>query len=235
MQCPGCRAAMVPREVDRLYGRRMTLDLCRACHVIWFDQLELLQLTPGATLDLFATLAADGPRARRPLGARLQCPRCPTLLTEATDAQRGTRFAYFACPDGHGRLLTYYQFLRARNLVRSLDAREVASLRRHLRQVNCANCGAPLDVSRDSACRFCRTPLAILDPDQVQNAVAELQTAERERQRVDPTLPLKLLAERAQVEKVFAAIEGEAGHGVLRDGDDLLTAGVRALARWWDR
>jgi len=233
MQCPSCRAAMEPREVERLYGRTMTLDLCGPCHAIWFDQLELLQLTPGATLDLFATLAAGASQLRRPLGSRLQCPRCQADLAVANDMQRGTRFSYFACPRGHGRLLTYYQFLRARNFVRSLEAGEVASLRRRLRQVNCANCGAPLDVSRDSACRFCRTPLAVLDPDQVQKAVSELQAAERDRQRVDPTLPIRLLTERAQVEKLFASLEGEAGRGLLQEGDDLLTAGVRALARWW--
>jgi hypothetical protein len=226
---------MEPREVERLYGRAMAIDLCRACHLLWFDDLELLQLSPGATLDLFATLGAGQEPNRRPLPARLQCPRCPGRLAEATDQQRGTRFAYLTCPRGHGRLLTYYQFLRARNFVRSLGAREVASLRRTLRQVNCANCGAPLDLSRDSACRFCRTPLAVLDPSQVEKAVAELQAAERERQKVDPTLPIRLLAERAAVERHFAAIEGESGRGLTGGGDDLLAAGVRALARWMGR
>lgn len=236
MQCPGCRQAMETREVERLYGRTMTIDLCRACHLFWFDDLELLQLSPGATLDLFAALGAGHETGRpHPLPERPPCPRCPSRLVAANDQQRGTRFAYLACPSGHGRLLTFYQFLRARNFVRSLDAREVATLRRTVRQVNCANCGAPLDLGRDAACRFCRTPLAVLDPDQVQKAVAELQAAARERERVDPTLPIRLLAERAAVERSFATFEAGTGGGLTAAGDDLLAAGVRALARWIGR
>jgi len=224
---------MEPREFERLYGRTLTLDLCGACHAIWFDADELLQLTPGATLQLVTVVHERLAGAQAPLAARLACPRCGMRLVESHDLQRATRFTYHRCPKRHGRFLTFFQFLRAKNFVRSLDAGEVEALRTRIRQVNCSNCGAPVDVERNAACRFCRTPVAMLDPDQVRKAIDELRQAEEKRRALDPALPIELAAERLRAERAWAELGDARGWPALitGDGSDLVAAGLRALAR----
>jgi Zn-finger nucleic acid-binding protein len=218
MNCPNCHAVMTRRPFDRLYGRLIDLDICHACQVIWFDDQELLQLAPRSTLELLAAIATEQHAPRTALAATLRCPRCATPLEDTHDLQRATRFTYFRCPAGHGRILTYYQFLRAKNFVRVLNADEVSELRRRIKQVNCANCGAPVDLNR-GICEFCRTPVAILDPDQMQKAVAQLKATAEAKSRVDPMLPLTLAKERAAAEAAFAKTEPP----------DLLAEGLRAL------
>ena len=189
---------------DRLYGRRLTLDVCRQCQGIWFDGQELLQMTPGATLQLLAELAEERDGTRQPWQDAPRCPRCARPLVETHDLQRNTRFTYARCPEGHGRFLTFYQFLRAKNLVRPPSAEELERLRAHIQQINCANCGAPVNVERDAACGFCHTPLAIIDPAQIRKTTAELAVAAEERKGVDPTLPVSLAMERLRAERAFA-------------------------------
>jgi len=189
---------------DRLYGRRLTLDVCRQCQGIWFDGQELLQMTPGATLQLLAELAEERDGTRQPWQDAPRCPRCARPLVETHDLQRNTRFTYARCPEGHGRFLTFYQFLRAKNLVRPPSAEELERLRAHIQQINCANCGAPVNVERDAACAFCHTPLAIIDPAQIRKTTAELAVAAEERKGVDPTLPVSLAMERLRAERAFA-------------------------------
>jgi hypothetical protein len=189
---------------DRLYGRRLTIDVCHHCQCLWFDDQEFLQMTPGATLQLVASVAGDRGVTRQPWAAAPRCPRCSRALSETHDIQRNTRFTYYRCPGGHGRFITYYQFLRARNFVRPLSEDEVRELRDRIQQINCANCGAPVDVERNAACRHCRSPLAIIDPDQVRKTIAELKEAAQEKTGVDPTLPVSLAMERLRAERAFA-------------------------------
>ena len=172
---------MVPQTYERTYGQPVTIDICDACQGLWFDDLEMVQLSPGATLSLFRHIQEHATTARVPLAARLGCARCLRTLDLAHDMQRTTRFWYYRCADGHGRFTTFFQFLRAKNFVRSLTAKEVAELRQHIRQINCANCGAPVDIAADAVCGFCRTPVSMLDPEQMRNVALELQRAEAPR------------------------------------------------------
>lgn len=230
MTCPNCHAEMTARAFERTYAQPVTIDICDACQGIWFDDLEMVTLSPGATLDLFRHIHAAAGAARQSLGARMSCPRCRRTLGEAHDMQRNTRFTYFRCPDGHGRFTTFFQFLRARNFVRTLTAREIAELRRHVRQINCANCGGPIDINADVACNFCKTPVSMLDPDQMQKVALELQRATMPRP-VDPALPLSLLTERLRVEKSFPTTDPhDSLIAVLtRDHGTLVDAGLAIL------
>jgi Zn-finger nucleic acid-binding protein len=234
MTCPNCLATMVQRTLERNYGPPITIDVCDGCQGFWFDGQEMLQLSPGGTLVLFRHIQESAAGARQPLSRRLTCPRCQGVLTEAHDLQRNTRFSYFKCPAGHGRYLTYFQFLRAKNFVRTLSAKEVEELRRHVRQVNCTNCGAPVDVERGAACGFCRTPVSILDPDQLAKAVSHLKAAEQGRQQIDPAWPLLVAAERRRAEDTFRDTFGD--RGLMATGGaapDLVAIGLRALASLW--
>lgn len=222
-------------SVDRTYGRSLSLDVCQTCQVIWFDHGELLQMAPGATVKLVSLFVEDKAAARVPLGQALTCPRCSRRLEDVQDMVKGTRFTYARCPDEHGRLLTFYQFLRARNFVRTLGAAEIDELRQHIRQINCANCGAPIDIGRDTACPSCRTPVAVLDPAQLSKAVEELKRSLAQK-ALDPTLPLQMAIERMKSERIFADAEGSAHPPSVMDlffgnATDPIAGGLRALRR----
>jgi len=193
---------------ERLYGRQLTIDVCHHCQCLWFDDREFLQMTPGATLQLVASVAEDKGLTRQPWAAAPRCPRCSRPLAETHDLQRSTRFTYYRCPAGDGRFITYYQFLRAKNFVRPLSEEEVRELRARIQQINCANCGGPVNVERNAVCTFCRTPLAIIDPDQVRKTIVELKAAAEEKKGVDPTLPVSLAMERLRAERAFAEAPG---------------------------
>jgi hypothetical protein len=220
--------------VDGLYGRRVDIDVCYTCQGIWFDAGERLPLSPGGTLALFRLIHEHRAAARHPLAARLTCPRCDARLEATQDRQRSTRFQYHACPRRHGRFITFYHFLRARNFVRALTPTEVAELRRRVRQVTCASCGAPVDLERHSACSYCRAPIAMLDPDQVEKTLRELADAEARRRTVDPALPLKLMMARAETEVAFRQAQRGARTPVLSvpvEGGSLVEAGLGLLLR----
>jgi hypothetical protein len=222
---------MTTKTFEELYGRTVTVDVCATCRGIWLDGNEMLQLSPAATLDLFRLMSGETGSAG-PAAPRASCPRCGQTLQDTADMQRTTRFFYRRCPRGDGRFMTFYQFLRAKNFVRSLSEAEVRDLRRHVRQINCSNCGAPVDVERGASCGHCGTPISILDPDQVQKTATELQQADAKRRTPDPSLPLTLMLERLKAERAF---DEAAGPGQRRgEPADLIDLGLATLRRWFE-
>jgi DNA-directed RNA polymerase subunit RPC12/RpoP len=177
---------MDTRRFARMNLGELSLDLCFDCQVIWFDQYESTQLAPGAVIELFRLIHEQRDRMMRPLGERPACPRCSRALTLTHDLQRSNRITYYRCEQGHGRLSSFMQFLREKNFVRSLTGPEIAKLRERVVQVRCSGCGAPVDLSRDTVCGYCRSPIAVLDADAVTKAVAELSSAEARRTTLDP-------------------------------------------------
>lgn len=235
--CPNCRTPLQPRTLEALYGREVTVDVCIDCQGIWFDEGESLQLSPRGTLDLFRLIGEGQAAGRRPLGERLECPRCSIRLTLTVDQQRATKFQYHRCARQHGRFMTFFHFLRARNFVRSLTPHELADLRAKVRQVHCSNCGGPLDLERDVACSYCRAPISMLDPEQVARTINDLQAADARLQQVDPALPLTLMMGRLEAERVYLEAVNE-GRGPVAwsagyaPTDGLVESGVGVVVRW---
>ena len=233
MECPRCGAGMQEQRLDGHHGRSIVIDLCHPCQSFWFDARESLSLTPGSTLALFRTI---GEHVARPAASRAdlaKCPRCGARLRRTKDMQRATRFEYLRCPHGHGRFTTFFDFLREKNFIRPLTPEQIAELRRNIQNVNCSNCGGPIDLARGAGCSHCGSPLSMLDMQQAASLVAQLQAAEaRSAQPVDPALPLELARARREVEQAFAGLEGDAVW--RRDATDsgLVAAGLSALARW---
>ena len=184
--CPSCRAGMLVETFERKAGGSLDLDFCHSCQVIWFDQYESAQLTPGAVMKLFESIHRHRDARPRPLAQACLCPVCRQPLRLTDDIQRSNRISYYRCASSHGRLSTFHQFLREKNFIRSLTVAEIDKLKAVVRQVRCTSCGAPVNLERDSQCSFCRAPLAILDPDAVQRTLAELSAEERKRRTVDP-------------------------------------------------
>ena len=68
-----------------------------------------------------------------------------------------------------------------KGFVRQLTASEINELRKKVGVVRCTSCGAPIDIRQDNACGHCRSPIAILDPEAVEQALASYQQAEVKR------------------------------------------------------
>jgi Zn-finger nucleic acid-binding protein len=237
MTCPACGGGMREATFDGHLGRSVAIDLCAGCNGIWFDGMESHQLTPGSTLALFKQMGEAVAEANRPLAARKTCPRCQAVLTRELDKLRTTTFEAFRCPAGHGRYLTFGAFLRAKNFVRDLTPAEITELRRHVQSVKCTGCGAAVDVREHSACTFCRAPIAMIDPDQLQRTIAALQDKEALRPKplpgkrapgVDPALPLRLATERLRAERVFAEL-GQHNRSAGGEAWDLFEAGLSSI------
>jgi hypothetical protein len=222
---------------DAHLGRRTAIDICHVCHAFWFDAHESLTLTPGSTLKLFRIIGEKIARPQRSNADLAKCPRCKSRLRRTHDIQRTTKFEYLSCPHSHGRLTTFFDFLREKDFIRPLTPQQIEELRRNVGSVNCANCGAPVDVTGGATCGHCGTPLSMLDLKQAEKLVEQLQKAEdRAHQPVDPALPLELARVRRQTERQFVGL-GDDEHLWLRlvdvGGVDLVSAGLKLVARWF--
>ncbi len=216
---------MAEHTFEARLGRSVSIDLCLSCQFFWFDQGESLQLSPASTLKLFRIIGEQGASGRRPLPPEMGCPVCRARLGLAHDRQRNTSFQYWRCPAGHGRLTSFFDFLREKDFIRPLSREQVEELRRRVEAVNCSNRGAPVELALGSTCGHCGSPLSMLDLEQAGRLVAQLQEAERPRP-VDPTLPLEMERARRNVEAAFAAFQKEE-EWTLDVG-----SGLAALARW---
>ena len=210
--CPSCAAPMQRCDFDRKPQGRVELDLCFECQAIWFDQYESAQLTPGSTVELFRAIHQNRDATPRPVSENACCPVCRARLKLTHDLQRTNRIVYNRCPEGHGRLTTFFQFLREKEFVRSLSDAEVARLRATVAQVRCSSCGAPVDLARDAQCGYCRAPISILDADAVQKTLVEPDTQELRRTQMQPGAIMDALLASKRFETQLARIE----HASLR-------------------
>jgi hypothetical protein len=145
--------------------------------------------------------------------------------------QRASRITYYRCPDGHGRLSTFVQFLREKSFVRPLTAAEIEQLRVHVAQVRCSSCGGPVNVERDAQCSYCRAPISILDADAVKRTLAELDAAERKSRHVDPQAAIDGLLAGKRVERRLSMIDGHAGAAPWPFALDLVSDALDLLFR----
>jgi len=227
VSCANCREAMQPIALQSAIAR-IDIDACFACHAFWFDRMESPQLNEQSILDLFKLIHEHRDSMRRTLGARLACPRCAASLVRTQDIQRTNRLEYHRCPEGCGRMTTFFQFLREKNFVRSLSPGEMKQLRVEVSQVRCSSCGATVAVEKDSACKHCGAPVSILDADAVQKTLVELR--ERPVQR--------RAAARASL-KAEPRPRDEGGFKWLRRHDrpggvhDMVTEGITDLSDWF--
>lgn len=227
---------MHEHTLDAHLGRQVAVDVCDPCQACWFDLHESSRLTPGATLALFQVIGEHIARPQLQDSDVTKCPRCKGRLRRTSDMQRATRFEYFRCPNGHGRLITFFDFLKEKDFVRPLTPQQVADLGRRIQFVNCSNCGGPVDLARGSACAHCGSPLSMLDLSQAEALVQQLREADRrDASPPDPALPLALARARREAEEAFQGMPDRALW--LQEGSSLglVGAGLSALARWLGR
>ena len=234
VDCPRCGAPMPEQSLDGRSNRPVVINLCHSCQVFWFDTHESLSLTPGSTLTLFRIIGEQSRKGG--IGNEApKCPRCRARLRRTHDMQRTTRFEYLRCPNGHGRLTTFFDFLREKDFIRPLTPAQIAELRRNIQTVNCSNCGGPVDLSKGGTCAHCGSPLSMLDMKRAETMVQQLREAEHGKGHVDPALPLELLRARREVDLAFSELDKS--DRWLRDAssDGLVGAGLKMVARWLER
>jgi len=224
---------MREEKFDGHLDRPVVIDLCHPCQSFWFDAHESLSLTPGSTLALFRIIGEHTTRCQPPVADTATCPRCRARLRRTHDMQRMTRFEYLKCPHGHGRLTTFLDFLREKDFIRPLTAHQIAELRQTVESVNCSNCGASVDLTRDARCGHCGSPLSMLDMKQTQALIAQL--AARPDGAVHPALPLGLARVRRDVDLAFDGFERDEIWFRDASATGLVGAGLSAVARWLKR
>jgi hypothetical protein len=225
---------MQEETFDGHLGRSVVIDICHACQSFWFDTRESVALTPGSTLSLFRIIGEKLTRPQHRDSELARCPRCKGRLRRTKDMQRATRFEYLNCPNNHGRLISFFDFLREKDFIRPLTPKQIDELRQSVGSVNCANCGGPVNLTAGAACAHCGTPLSMLDMAQAEKLVAQLQQAEdRTKQPVDPSLPIELLRVRRETERAFAGVPDRELWFQDVASTDLVGAGLAAVARWF--
>jgi len=208
----------------------VTLDLCFACQAIWFDEYESLQLAPAGVIDLFKLIHEHRDDQRLPLASPLRCPRCNERLIQSQDRVKSGLFNYLRCGQQDGRFITFAQFMIEKGFVRQLTGAELDELKLRIGVVRCTGCGAPVDIRKDSACTHCRAPIAILDTQAVEAALAGYQQAAMK--QAAPPEPALLAEAILFRERERSQRQRERGRGLNADIGDLLQDGVAML---WDR
>lgn len=220
---------MVKQRFERLLHGEVVLDLCFHCHGIWFDDFESVQITPGSVVELFKLIHQHRDDQRLPLREPLACPRCNEKMLHGFDVSRhGGKFNYHRCLQKHGRFTTFAQFMIEKGFVRQLSDAEIGELAAKVGTVRCTGCGAPIDIRRDHACGHCRSPIAILDPSAVEQALARYQQAEIKRTTRDVEALGDAIVMR---EREKSRYQRERQQGRIEDLDvgDLIVSGVEGL------
>ena len=206
------------------------LDLCFACQGLWFDQHESLGLAPAGVIELFKLIHDHRDDQSLPLANPLRCPRCSERLIPSQDRVKSGLFNYLRCGQHHGRFTTFSQFMIEKGFVRQLTGAEIDELKVRIGVVRCTGCGAPVDIRKDSACSHCRAPIAILDAQAVEQALAGYyRAAARQPTLPDPTLLAEAILFR---EHERSRCQRERSSRLGPDIGDLLLDGVAMV---WDR
>jgi Zn-finger nucleic acid-binding protein/DNA-directed RNA polymerase subunit RPC12/RpoP len=171
-RCPSCKVSMTLQKFPGQYGQTVAIDACQNCSMLWFDKGESAKLAPDGVVELFQMISAkSGQNQFSHLSDRLGCTRCGLKLLPVTDKVITGAFNYFACEADHGRLISFYQFLIEKRFVRLLQPAEISRLAIDVKQIKCSSCGAPVDLVKQSACGYCRSPIAVFDRDAAKNAI----------------------------------------------------------------
>ncbi len=224
--CPNCYKTMTTQAVDVYASTRpVEIDACLACRLFWFDQWESTRLVPRAVLSLFQYIGSATGQTPTPLASRFNCARCHNALDFTRDLQRTTAFTYWRCSLGHGRLISFNQFLREKNFIRTPSPAELARLRATVKQIACSQCGGPIDLATDSACSHCGAPIAMIDPDSVATAIHALTSPQSGGPPSSNANATRQALSDAQIDALFdqERMRERAGH------NDLLVIGAEAI------
>ncbi|KQZ26894.1 hypothetical protein ASD58_15005 [Duganella sp. Root1480D1] len=151
------------------YQRRVQIDTCSHCCLVWFDDTESVRLA-GAGISEFVreihgAMQADGDHAHAVSLASVQsCPVCGAALKPVVNMTRFGRTSQLDCPHGHGYYQTYILYLAEKGFVRPLAWADIRSLAGAGKELFCADCGFPLPARPAEACPACHSAMGVIDP-----------------------------------------------------------------------
>lgn len=240
MQCGSCHDNMHVLTLRSHLNVAVDIDVCWHCHLIWFDHMESTSLSPGSVIDLFRQIHNARNEARQMVALHSECPKCNTTLRPASDITKSGKFSFFRCEKGHGRLISFSQFLREKHFVRTLQPKEIASLAIKIKQIRCSSCGGPIDLTKDSACTHCAAPIAALDEGAVEKALITLDDKERQRGPLPPAQLGEAILANAELARRHRRAAAEPEHWLTRpttggivDLVDIVDAGIGAILSAW--
>lgn len=161
------------------YQRRVEIDTCPHCCLVWFDDTESVRLAgPGIAeflREIHGAMQAGGEHAHAVSLARVQsCPVCRSGLKPVANLTRFGRTTHLECPQGHGYYQTYILYLAEKGFVRPLAWADIRSLLAAGKEVFCVSCGCPLPARPVDACPACRSAVGVIDPTRLASAIDPL-------------------------------------------------------------
>jgi len=154
---------MTAMTLDGRMDKTIAFDMCSSCQSFWFDKYESLALANASAQYLITLIQQSLTSGKATTSENLRCPRCFDNLVWTNDIQNDERFAYWRCPRDHGRIIGFLDFLREKNFIHALTPLEIKELRQKIQVLNCKNCGAAIDLAKDSSCPHCGSPISIVD------------------------------------------------------------------------
>src|ERR1035437_10090407 len=148
LRCPDCERPMRMLTLAGHYQHTVEIDVCESCTLIWFDQVESVQLAGPGVADL-VRLIQDAVRAEAPLAplpASIACPVCASATHSAFNLTRFGRTAELRCPQGHGYYQTFVLYLAEKGYIRPINWADIKHLGDTRRRLFCAGCGASLEA-----------------------------------------------------------------------------------------
>jgi len=161
------------------YQRRVQIDTCAHCCLVWFDDTESVRLAgPGIAefvREIHGAMQADGDHAHAISLARMQsCPVCDSELKTVSNRTRFGRTTQMECPKGHGYYQTYILYLAEKGYVRPLAWADIRELHAAGKKLFCADCGYPLPDRPLQECPACRSAIEVIDPTRLAMAIDRL-------------------------------------------------------------
>lgn len=173
LRCAQCGRPMHQALLAGHYERRVEVDLCEPCRLVWFDDRESLNLSGLGWIDLLDRLQHDQPSLHAWAGRPLACARCAKPLKTAHNQTRYGRFVSHVCAERHGALQSQAMLLAERGFVRAPTLGERAAMAAEKRAWSCLNCGAPIEGD-DAPCAWCKTPILLVDLPRLADALRPL-------------------------------------------------------------
>jgi len=158
------------------YQRRVEIDTCPHCCLVWFDDTESVQLGgPGIAefvREIHGAMQAGGGHEHAVSLTRVQtCPVCTASLKPAFNMTRFGRTSELRCPRGHGYYQTYILYLAEKGFVRPLAWSDIHSLQVAGKQLFCSGCGFPLPAHPVDECPACQSAVGVIDPARLAIAI----------------------------------------------------------------
>jgi hypothetical protein len=168
--CGNCGRPMQRLGLADHYQRRVDLDLCADCHLIWFDLTESARLGGPALLELIDRMATAQRLPHVSLRDDAHCPRCRGQLKTVHNLTRWGASLQLECLVGDGAYQSFAQFMQEKGLLRPMSRLDRARLLEKSGRIDCVNCGAAIGAA-DERCPYCQSVPSLLDVARLAHAL----------------------------------------------------------------